>query len=56
VFDASILTGPIANPAIADSFSRRLERDYSTGDIPHNVVVVVWDRRWARVARTRYTA
>jgi hypothetical protein len=44
VFDASILTGPIANPAIADSFNRALERDYSTGDIPHNFVSsVVWD-------------
>ena len=44
VFDASILTGPITNPAIADSFNRGLERDRSTGDIPHNVVSsVVWD-------------
>jgi hypothetical protein len=44
VFDASILTGPIANPAIADSFNRGLERDYSTGDIPHNFVSsIVWD-------------
>ncbi|MCM3870660.1 MAG: TonB-dependent receptor [Pyrinomonadaceae bacterium] len=38
VFDASILTGPIANFPVADSFNRRLERDLSTGDIP-NVVV-----------------
>jgi hypothetical protein len=35
VFDASILTGPIANYPVADSFSRRLERDYSTGDMPN---------------------
>lgn len=35
VFDASILTGPIANYPVADSFNRSLERDYSTGDIPH---------------------
>src|SRR5262249_26427698 len=44
VFDASILTGPIANYPVADSFNRGLERDYSTGDIP-NVFVssVVWD-------------
>jgi len=34
VFDASILTGPIANYPVADSFNRTLERDYSTGDIP----------------------
>jgi hypothetical protein len=44
VFDASILTGPIANYPVADSFNRTLERDYSTGDIPHNFVSsVVWD-------------
>ena len=38
VFDASILTGPIANYPVADSFNRRRERDYSTGDIPHVLV------------------
>ena len=44
VFDASILTGPIANYPVADSFNRALERDYSTGDIPHYFVSsVVWD-------------
>jgi len=44
VFDASILTGPIANYPVADSFNRSLERDYSTGDIPHvSVSSVVWD-------------
>jgi hypothetical protein len=44
VFDASILTGPIANYPVADSFNRGLERDYSTGDIPHYFVgSVVWD-------------
>ena len=35
VFDASILTGPVANYPVADSFDRGRERDYSTGDIPH---------------------
>ncbi len=35
VFDASILTGPIANYPVADSYNRTLERDYSTGDIPN---------------------
>lgn len=35
VFDASILTGPVANYPVADSYNRSLERDYSTGDIPH---------------------
>ena len=44
VFDASILTGPIANYPIADSFNRALERDYSTGDMPHVFVSsLVWD-------------
>jgi Carboxypeptidase regulatory-like domain len=44
VFDASILTGPIANHPIADSFNRAGERDYSTGDIPHVFVSsIVWD-------------
>jgi hypothetical protein len=46
VFDASILTGPVANFPVADSHNRRLERDYSTGDIPHVFVAsAVWDVR-----------
>jgi hypothetical protein len=44
VFDASILTGPIANYPVADSFNRALERDYSTGDIPHVFVSsTIWE-------------
>jgi len=44
VFDASILTGPLANFTVADSFNRALERDYSTGDMPHVFVSsIVWD-------------
>ena len=44
VFDASILTGPIANYPVADSFNRHLERDYSAGDIPHVFATsAVWD-------------
>ena len=44
VFDASILTGPVANFPVADSFNRKLERDYSTGDVPHVLVAsAVWD-------------
>jgi hypothetical protein len=44
VFDASILTGPVANYPVADSFNRTLERDYSTGDIPHVFVAsATWD-------------
>ncbi|HEY6805611.1 MAG TPA: carboxypeptidase-like regulatory domain-containing protein [Pyrinomonadaceae bacterium] len=35
VFDASILTGPVANFPVADSLNRSLERDLSTGDIPN---------------------
>ncbi|HKS27656.1 MAG TPA: carboxypeptidase regulatory-like domain-containing protein [Pyrinomonadaceae bacterium] len=35
VFDASILTGPVANFPVADSYNRRLERDLSSGDIPN---------------------
>ncbi|MFN8003259.1 MAG: TonB-dependent receptor [Acidobacteriota bacterium] len=34
VFDASIVTGPVANFPVADSFNRALERDVSTGDLP----------------------
>lgn len=44
VFDASILTGPVANYPVADSFNRTLERDYSTGDIPHVFAAsATWD-------------
>jgi hypothetical protein len=44
VFDASILTGPVANFPVADSFNRKRERDYSNGDIPHVFVASgVWD-------------
>ena len=44
VFDASILTGPVANYPIADSHNLARERDHSTGDIPHVFVSsLVWD-------------
>ncbi|WP_239490287.1 TonB-dependent receptor [Luteitalea sp. TBR-22] len=53
VFDASVLTGPIANAPVADAYDRRRERDVSTGDIPHVLTgAVVWEvpvgagRRW----------
>lgn len=43
VFDAAVLTGPVASFPVADSFNRKLERDYSTGDIPHVFVTsAVW--------------
>jgi carboxypeptidase family protein len=35
VFDAAILTGPVASFQAADSFNRHLEKDESTGSIPH---------------------
>lgn len=44
VFDASILTGPVVNYPVADSFNLKLERDYSTGDIPHVFAAsAVWE-------------
>jgi Carboxypeptidase regulatory-like domain len=54
VFDASILTGPVANFPVADSFNRELERDYSNGDIPHVFVTsAVWDLPWGANRRGR---
>jgi hypothetical protein len=41
VFDASVLTGPVANFPVADSFNRRLEQDVSNGDIP-DVFAISW--------------
>lgn len=38
VFDSSILTGPVANYPVADSYNPSLERDASLGDMP-NVTV-----------------
>ncbi len=53
VFDASILTGPVANFPVADSFNRSLERDYSNGDIPHVFVAsAVWDLPWGSGRRS----
>jgi hypothetical protein len=44
VFDASILTGPLATFQVADGFNRALERDYSNGDMPHVFASsIVWD-------------
>jgi hypothetical protein len=52
VFDASILAGPVANFPVADSFNPALERDVSTGDIPHNLVAsFVWDLPWGEGRR-----
>jgi hypothetical protein len=44
VFDASILTGPVTNYPVADSFDWSRERDYSTGDTPHVFAAsAVWE-------------
>jgi hypothetical protein len=44
VFDASILTGPLTNAAVADSHNLDRDYDYSTGDIPHSFgASLVWD-------------
>jgi Carboxypeptidase regulatory-like domain len=44
VFDASILTGPLTNAAVADAFNLDRDYDYSTGDIPHYFgASLVWD-------------
>jgi hypothetical protein len=44
VFDASILTGPLTNAAVADSHNLDRDCDYSTGDIPHYFgASLVWD-------------
>lgn len=50
VFDASILTGPLTNAAVADSHNLERDRDYSTGDIPHYFAAsLVWDLPWGSV-------
>jgi hypothetical protein len=38
VFDSSVLTGPVANFPVADSYKPSLERDASTGDAPNTAV------------------
>lgn len=35
VFDSAVLTGPVANFQAADSFNKRLDKDVSTGNVPH---------------------
>jgi hypothetical protein len=53
VFDSSVLTGPVANFPVADSYNLRRERDASSGDMP-NVFVASYtidlpfgpQRRW----------
>jgi hypothetical protein len=46
VFNSALLTGPVANYQAADSYNRRLEKDESTGSIPHVFSSgVVWQSR-----------
>ena len=35
VFDSAVLTGPVANYQVADSYNKRLEKDVSTGSVPN---------------------
>jgi len=35
VFDSAVLTGPVANFQAADSYNKRLEKEVSTGNVPH---------------------
>jgi len=58
VFDAAILTGPVATFQVADSFNRRLEKDVSTGNLAHNFsgsLVYVMPHGWlvAGIARAQ---
>lgn len=39
VFDSAVLTGPVVNYQAADSFNKRLEKDVSTGNVPHILAV-----------------
>lgn len=53
VFDSAVLTGPVASFQAADSFNKRLEKDVSTGNVPHNlssgfVYELSGRRRWLR--------
>lgn len=50
VFDAAVPSGPVARADHpADTYDRRRERDYSTGDIPHVLVAsAVWDLPFGR--------
>ena len=54
VFDASILTGPLTNAAVANSFDLNRDYDYSTGDIPHYFgASLVWDLPFGAGRATR---
>lgn len=51
VFDSAVLTGPVANFQAVDSFNKTLEKDVSTGNIPHIfssgfVYELPWGKGW----------
>ena len=56
VFDSSVLTGPVANFPVADSFNPSLERDASLGDMPNitagSVVYAIPMGRGHRIAQS----
>ncbi|MEQ1948157.1 MAG: TonB-dependent receptor [Bryobacteraceae bacterium] len=35
VFDSAVLTGPVSNFQAGDSYNKRMEKDVSTGNVPH---------------------
>jgi hypothetical protein len=57
VFDSAVLTGPVINYQAADSFNRRLEKDVSTGNIPHifsaSLVYMLRDWEFASIFRAQ---
>ncbi len=56
VFDSAILTGPVTAYQAADSFNRRLEKDVSTGNMPHVLSgSFVWEIPLGRGRRTHLT-
>jgi len=60
VFDSSILTGPVANYPVADSYNPSLERDASLGDMPNvtvgSIVYAIPMGRGHRIASTGVVA
>ena len=57
VFDSAVLTGPAATFQMSDSYNKRLEKDVSTGNVPHNFSAgFVYERRgwqWAGIGRAQ---
>lgn len=54
VFDSAVLTGPVMNFQASDSFNKRLEKDVSTGNIPHILASgFVYELPWGRAGKWR---